>query len=91
MLSGCHQVPVIVSQLVGDQRHKRQYPEGPPHQMNDIWKAAVRLRLAELGKNQTWLANEVASAARSSYNSWTTRRMPSSSPASICTVDGNRV
>lgn len=45
---------------MGDQRHKRQYPEGPTYQMTPEWKDAVRAKLAELGKSQAWLAAQVS-------------------------------
>lgn len=58
-LRGCQQPRVITTQLVGDARHKRRYPDGPVSEMTPEWKAAVEARLDEWGKTKAWLADQV--------------------------------
>lgn len=42
---------------MGDQRHKRAYPDGPVQQITPEWKEAVRAALAKRGVTQAWLAD----------------------------------
>lgn len=38
---------------------RRAYPPGPKRQMTPTWKAMVRARLAELGKTDFWLEQQL--------------------------------